>query len=391
MIAASPVGMQQALTFRAHLDFPMTPLTICHVLWSVEIGGAERVVLDLAKVQSAAGHRVAVVSLSNLDGPLAREFRPVVDALESVPKRANGVDPTLPLRLARWFRARGTQVVHTHNELPLIYGAPAGRLVRAVVVHSKHGVVAVSRRAHWLRRAAASATDRFVAVSAATADRARTNRECTARKLRVVINGTDLSRFPAPQGARAAIRRELGIPVDARVLITIGRLVKEKNHALLLRAVAPLLSEDRRLILVGDGALRGELTARVRELENGRFVHLTGARHDVPALLAGADAFVLSSDSEGLPIGLLEAWAAGLPVISTAVGGIPAAVRSGDTGLLVPPGDQGALATAIRRVFERDEGLDRMAQRGRTHALDTYSAERMAAAYHSLYEECRRR
>jgi glycosyltransferase involved in cell wall biosynthesis len=391
IITGSRGGMQQAIASRASVRPDVEPLAICHVLWSVEIGGAERVVLDLAKMQRAAGHRVAVVTLSNPDGALASELRRVVNTLESVPKRPHGTDLTLPLRLARWFRAHGTQVVHTHNELPLIYGAPAGKLARAVVVHSKHGIVPVSRGAHWLRRAAASAADLFVAVSAATADTASANRECAPEKLRVVVNGTDLSRFPAPEGTRATMRRELGIPADARAIITIGRLVKEKNHALLLRAVAPLLCDDRRLILVGDGPLRDELSARLREIEKGRYVHMTGARHDVPALLAAADAFVLSSDSEGLPIGLLEAWAAGLPVISTAVGGIPAAVRPGDTGLLVPPGDEGALTAALRRVFDGDEAFGRMAERGRAHALDTYSAEHMADAYFSLYEECRRR
>jgi glycosyltransferase involved in cell wall biosynthesis len=282
-------------------------------------------------------------------------------------------------------------VVHTHNELPLIYGAPAGKLARAIVVHSKHGIVPVTRRAHWLRRVAARATDRFVAVSVSTADTARANRECAPEKLRVVINGTDLSRFPAPEGSRATIRRELGILADARVLITIGRLVKEKNHALLLRAIAPLLRDDRQMILVGDGPLRDDLRAHVLALENGRHVHLTGARRDVPALLASADAFVLSSDSEGLPIGLLEACAAGLPVVSTAVGGIPAAVQSGETGLLVPPGDESALAAVLQRVFEGDAALERMAERGRAHVLHAYSAERMANAYLSLYEECRPR
>jgi glycosyltransferase involved in cell wall biosynthesis len=369
----------------------MTPLAICHVLGSVEIGGAERVVLDLAKMQLEAGHRVAVVTLSDTEGALAGEVRRAGAALESVPKRAKGVDLTLPLRLARWFRAHGTQVVHTHNELPLIYGAPAGRIARAVVVHSKHGIVPVRRRAHWLRRAASSATDVFVAVSDATADTARANRECAPDKLRVVINGTDLSRFPAPEGARMAIRRELGIPLDARVLITVGRLVKEKNHALLIRAVAPLLNDGRRLILVGDGPLRDDLRGALQAVENGRYVHMTGARRDVPALLAGADGFVLSSDSEGLPIGLLEAWASGLVVVSTAVGGIPAAVHSGDTGLLVPSGDEGALNAAVRRVFDGEEALERMAECGRAHVRATYSAETMARSYFSLYEECRRR
>lgn len=346
--------------------------------------------LDLAKAQRASGHRVGVLTLSNTRGALADEFRQAVGTLEAIPKRGRGIDVTLPFRLALWFRAHGAQVVHTHNELPLIYGAPAGKLARAVVVHSKHGIVAVSSRAHWLRRAAASAADRFVAVSTATAATARANRECAEDKLRVVINGTDLSRFPAPQGTREAIRRELGIPSEARVIITIGRLVKEKNHALLVRAVGPLLRDDRRLVLVGDGPLRDDLRARVRQLQGSRYVHVTGARRDVPALLAAADAFVLSSDSEGLPIGLLEAMAAGLPVISTAVGGIPAAIRPGDTGLLVDAGDERALTAALQRVFDGDESLARMAERGREHALRTYSAERMASAYFSLYEECLR-
>jgi glycosyltransferase involved in cell wall biosynthesis len=384
--------MHLASALSEHLLLPfglsVTALTICHVLWSLELGGAERVVVDLAKMQRAQGHRVAVLTLSNLSGPLAGELRGRVDTLDSIAKRERGVDLTLPLRLARWFLANRIQVVHTHNELPLIYAAPAGKLARAVVVHSKHGVVPVTRGAHWLRRVAAGAVDVFVAVSEATAETARATGECAPEKLRVVINGTDLSRFPAPPGAGAAIRKELGIPASAQVLITIGRLVKEKNHRLLLQAVAPLLGEDRRLVVVGDGPLREELSAGVKQLPSGHYVHLTGARRDAPALLASADAFVLSSDSEGLPIGLLEAWAAGLPVVSTAVGGIPAAIRSGETGLLVPPGDQGALTAALRRVLDEDATLAGMAERGRAHALATYSAEQMANAYLSLYEEC---
>jgi glycosyltransferase involved in cell wall biosynthesis len=172
------------------------------------------------------------------------------------------------------------------------------------------------------------------------------------------------------------------------VLITIGRLVKEKNHAHLVRAAAPLLGPDRRLVIVGDGALRGALRAQVEALPCAAYVHLPGARRDVPALLSSADAFVLSSDSEGLPIGLLEAWAAGLPVVATAVGGIPAALTTEETGLLVPPRDEAALSAALARVLAADEGLALMAARGRAHALATYSAARMADTYLALYEAC---
>lgn len=345
-------------------------------------------VLDLARAQRAEGHRVCVVSLSDTRGAMASAFGRVVDTLQAVPKREGGTDLGLPLRLARWFRAHRIQVVHTHNELPLIYGGPAGKLARLPVIHTKHGIVSVRRRAHWLRRAAATTADVFVAVSAATADVARANHECHASKLRVVVNGTDLSRFPAPRDAREAVRRELEIPPDARVLITIGRLVKEKNHALLLRAVAPLLRHDRRLVLVGDGLLGHELRSLAASLEGGKYVHFTGARQDIPALLAAADAYALSSDSEGLPIGLLEAWAAGLPVVSTAVGGIPAALKSEDTGILVPAGNAEALRRAIERVLEPDDAegsVKAMATRGRANALEIYSAEKMANAYFDFY------
>jgi glycosyltransferase involved in cell wall biosynthesis len=345
-------------------------------------------VLDLSKAQRTSGHRVFVVTLSDTQGALAADFREAVDTLDVVPKRAHGVDVTLMMRLSHWFRTHGIDIVHTHNELPLIYGAPAAKLARAVVVHSKHGIVPVTLGAHWLRRAAAIAVDRFVAVSAATAETATANRECSPAKLRVVINGTDLSRFPAPDGAREAVRSELGIPGDARVVITVGRLVKEKNHELLVGAVAPLLREDRRLVIVGDGPLRDPLHALVRSLGVEPFVHLTGSRRDVPALLAGADAFVLSSDSEGLPIGLLEAMAAGLPVISTAVGGIPAVIRHGETGLLIPSGTPNAIQEAASRVFEGDAALASLGNRARAHALGTYSVDRMARDYFSLYQEC---
>jgi glycosyltransferase involved in cell wall biosynthesis len=366
----------------------MNPLTLCHVLSSVELGGAERVVRDLAKVQSAAGHRVFVVSLSKTDGPLSRELRPFVQQLVAVSKRARGVDPVLALRLARWFRAHRVQVVHTHNELPLVYGAPGGRLARAVVVHTKHGVVAVRPRAHRLRQAAALAVDRFVAVSQATADAAREGGECAPGKLRVVVNGTDLSRFPAPASDGQAVRRELGIPGSARVLVTVGRLVPEKNHALLLRAAAPLLGPDCHLVVAGDGVLRDALRTQAEALPGAPFVHLTGARLDVPAVLASADAYVLSSDSEGLPIALIEAWAAGLPAVSTAVGGIPAAAGDGESCLLVEKGDEAALTVALRRVLAGGDAVRAMAARGRDRALATYSAETMARAYQALYDEC---
>src|SRR5262249_54390261 len=140
----------------------------------------------------------------------------------------------------------------------------------------------------------------------------------------------------------------LGLPEDAFVLGTVGRVVAEKDHALLLRAAAPLVSERVRLVVIGDGPLLAGLRAQAAMLgSRAAFIHLAGARLDAGRLYPAFDAFVLSSRTEGLPLALLEAMASGLPVVATAVGGIPGVVVDGQTGRLVPPGDEAALRGAL--------------------------------------------
>ncbi|HEU4534954.1 MAG TPA: glycosyltransferase [Polyangiaceae bacterium] len=359
-------------------------MRICHVITSLGVGGLERVVIDLAAAQRKAGHQVCVAVLNDGQGPLAEAFREAAGELVTFPKRGPGVDPSLVGRLARWLRARRVQVVHTHNNLPLIYGAPAGKLAGAVVVHSKHGEHLASGRRLWLRRLAAAAADAYVAVSPTTAAVAREHRECPAGKLTVIANGTDLSRFPAPAEAAAAARASLGVGPDVRLVGTVGRMVPEKNHALFLRALAPLLGPSLKLVLVGDGPLRADLEAQKAGLANAEHVVFPGMRSDVPDLLAALDVFVLSSSTEGLPVVLLEAMASRLPVVSTAVGGIPDVVPDG-AGVLVPPHDDAALRGAVEAMLGDPARSRAMGERARDVALETMSVERMADAYGGLY------
>ncbi|HEU4410806.1 MAG TPA: glycosyltransferase [Polyangiaceae bacterium] len=366
----------------SHATLP--PLTIAHVITSLGIGGLERVVLDLVVAQRKAGHEVYVVVLNDGEGPLREAFRAAADGLVAFPKREVGVDPSLVGRLARWLRAKRVRVVHTHNNSPLTYGAPAGKLAGAAVVHSKHGEHRAIGRQMWLRRLAATATDAYVAVSPTTAAFAREHRECTETKLEVIPNGTDLSRFPAPAEAAAAARASLGLAAGARVIGTVGRMVPEKNHALLLRAAAPLLGPETKLVIVGDGPLRAGLEAQRAALPNAEHVVFAGMRRDVPDLLAALDVFVLSSATEGLPVVLLEAMASRLPVVSTAVGGIPDVVHAG-TGVLVPPHDEAALREAVAGLLADPERARGLGERARATALETMSVDRMAEAYAALY------
>ncbi len=357
--------------------------SIVHVLSSYGVGGQERVALDLAIGQLARGHRVSVVSLAAPpDGAMAAEFRDAGVAVRRVPKRG-GIDPTLVPRLALELRTLQADVVHTHNPLPLIYGAPAARIVRAASIHTKHGRNPGTIAQRVLRRAAATCVHAYVAVSKTTAEQALAGHDCAPGKLHTIANGIRLDRYAPDPVARAAVRAELGLG-DAWVVGTVGRLDAFKNQALLVRAMAPLLSERVRLVIVGEGDARPEVEAAISALPEPRWVTLTGRRMDVPRVVHAFDVFALSSSSEGLPLVVPEAMAAGLPVVTTAVGGLATVVDEGETGFLVPV--EAAALTAALRGLEQDRGRGvTMGARGRVVALDRYSHDRMVDEYLALY------
>ena len=359
---------------------------VAHVLSSFGMGGQERVALDLAGCQVAAGFRVSAVSLAPPpDGPLAAGFRAAGVNVARVERRRAGLDPGLVLRLARWFTSSGTSLVHTHNPMALLYGATAARLVGAPVVHTKHGFNPGGRARMLAGRVAARWVDAFVAVSPETAAVARRRREVDERRLSVIPNGIVLGRFHPDPEARARVRAELGIQASSWVVGTVGRIAVEKNQALLLRAAAPLLGPGAHLVVAGDGPLLAALSELAAELRIAPFVHLLGARADVPEVLNAMDAFVLSSSTEGLPLVIPEAMAIGLPVVATSVGGIPSVIDEGLTGLLVPSGDEPALRDRLAALRSDPAAAHAIGARARSAATSRFSADRMHRDYVELY------
>lgn len=364
----------------------MPCLRIAEVLSSFHTGGAERVALLLADRLVRRGHAVTVISLEEFPaGPLASEFEAAGVRVLTQPKRQHGVDPHLPLELFKLLRSERFDVVHTHNPLPLIYAALPGRLSGARVVHTKHGAHPAPFKPLMLRRIGAASAHAFVAVSEATAAYSQELYEVAPWKLKVVLNGTDLERFRPDPAARRETRRTLGIPEDAYVFGTVGRLAAVKNQALLIRAAAPLLSPRVRLLIVGHGAELERLRAVVAEHSVTAFVHFAGETPRVAEHLAAFDLFALSSDSEGMPLSLTEAMGVALPMVSTSVGGVPKLIDDGETGLLVPAGDEGALRGALARLLEDRELGRLMGRRGREVAEARYSVEHMVDAYLKLY------
>jgi glycosyltransferase involved in cell wall biosynthesis len=207
--------------------------------------------------------------------------------------------------------------------------------------------------------------------------------EMPERRLHVIPNGIRLDRYAPDSEARAAIRVELGLG-DAFVVGTVGRLDKFKNQALLVRAMAPMLSSRCRLVIVGEGDARPDVEAAIKELPDPRWVVMTGRRMDVPRIVHAFDVFALSSTTEGLPLVVPEAMAAALPIVTTAVGGLPDVIDEGETGLLVPV-DEASLREALSGLEKNRELGREMGARGRVTALERYSHDRMVDEYMALY------
>lgn len=321
---------------------------------------------------------------------MAGEFRRAGIPALTVGKRGKGLDPRVSTGLHRVFVDHGIDVVHAHNPQSLIYSAAAGKAAAATVIYTCHGQSANRAGPLWLTRLASLWLDAYVGVSVRITARARQFAECAPTKLHVIENGVDLAAFHPDAQARQALRAELGIPANAWVVGTVGRLAVEKDPTLLLRAASELLNDDFHLVFAGNGPELRNLRGQAMRDPSGAFVHILGARPDVPRVLAACDVFALSSRTEGLPLALLEAMAAGLPVVATAVGGIPDVVRDGINALLVPSSDEEGLRAALRRLHDDRTLAAAMGQCARQRSAD-FSAAAMSQRYLDLYRVCRQK
>lgn len=364
-------------------------MNIVHVVESLEVGGLERCVLTLTRAQRDAGHAVRIVCLF-IAGALAEDAAALGIGVEVCGKR-DGIDFGALRRLRALLAAGKPYVVHTHNAVAHYYTAgalPARRGPR--LVNTRHGMGAwpYSRKREALYRAALLRTD-AVALVCEAARRSFVDRGVVPAPLaHVVHNGIDLRQTrPRSEQHVAALRRVLGVSEASLLLGTVGRLNAAKDHANLLDAMAMLRARgvDCALMVAGDGELRGALQQRGRALGLEACVHWLGARNDVPDLLAGLDLFVLSSLTEGYSMALVEAAAAGLPMVATDVGGNREIVTT-ENGLLVPAADAQALALVIARLAAEPAIRRRMGKAARSWALRHGDVGQMAVAYAGLYD-----
>lgn len=362
---------------------------IIHVVENLARGGLERTVIDLIAAQRAAGHRCRVICVFE-PGQLAAELQAQEVRVDACHKR-DGLDLRALRRLRGWLRQAPGAVLHTHNATAHYYALLAAvGLPLARTVNTRHGMgVADPRsRKEALYRLSARFTDYVVGVCDAARARFAEQRVRPRAGLLSIPNGIRLIRFqPAQAADRVALARELGWPDDSVIIGSVGRLNPVKDQAGLIAAFARVhaAQPQARLVIVGDGALRGELQARIDDAGLQDVARLAGDRDDVPRWLAGMQVFALPSRSEGYSIALLEACAAGLPIVATDVGGNREIVREGSNGTLVPAGDETALAQALQALVADPQRAHQQGQAGREWVLREGSFLHMAQRYDALY------
>ncbi|WP_213601746.1 glycosyltransferase [Pseudoxanthomonas japonensis] len=373
--------MMQTAVFR--------PASIVHVVDSLEVGGLERVVTDLAIAQQAAGSRVTVFSIADSAG-----FVPVLEAA-GIPVLMGGKSGTLDRKvLARLRQAalgQRVQVVHAHNFVPNYYAALAllGTWRRPALVGTCHdmGMRLANARLRRLYRLSLLRTQRVAMVGRQVHERFVGEGYVRAEDAETLLNGIPLAPFAGSPQRREEARRRLGLGETDLIIGHVGRLVELKNQKALIDCLPALASEfpQLRLVLVGEGPTRDALQAQAASLGVSDRVMLAGARHDISDLLPAFDVFALPSFTEGLSIALLEACASGLAIVATAVGGNPEVIQDGVSGRLVTVGDTAALQAALRELLASPDLRARRGASARDWVAAYASIEALRDAYAGFY------
>ncbi|MDY0000761.1 MAG: glycosyltransferase family 4 protein [Polyangia bacterium] len=373
-------------------------MRITHVIASSRGGGAVHVGA-LARYLTGAGHE-AEVALAE-EGELSREELRAAGV--SAPDLGS-CGPGWIVALRRIFGRSRPDIVHAHGARAALWArlALAGLWPRPKLLYAFHGFTApyLGGPSRLARRLGEAALEPLTAgyLCVCEAERQEAARfGLPGARLHVIHNGVDHSRFwrgdagPGAdrEGSRAWIRRDLGIGEDQFLFLSAGRLDRPRDPGLILRAFAPVAAKRGSvgLLLAGDGPLGAESRALAARLGLAGRVRFPGFRKDMPALLSAVDALVhVTSAWEGFPYAVLEAMAAGLPVIATRAGGIPEAVQDDRTGLLVERGDEAALSAAMARLAADPAAALGFGEKARQRVSQSFTEERMCQAHLALYE-----
>ncbi len=360
---------------------------VVHIFGTLLPGGAERQALALVRHADAAQWRFSAINCCAAENALAEEFEAAGCPVHVLDKFSTSY-PSFLRQLRSLIRSLAPDVVHTWLYAPGFWGRAAARWAKAAAIVASTRTGALYR--HWyegvLDRWLSRRTATRIVNSRGVADNLVTHVGIRPEQIRVIYNGVATDRLAASSD-RAALRRRLGWPPEAPVLLSVGRLVPEKNYPLMLRVVARLRTRHAglRWYVAGWGRLESELKSQAASLGLSDAVGLMGARDDVADLLHAADLFVMTSTSEGFSNALLEAMWVGLPVVSTRVNGAVEVIRSGENGVLVDVADEPGVERAVDRLLNDEPVRLALGAAARSDVRARFGIERMVADHCEVY------
>jgi glycosyltransferase involved in cell wall biosynthesis len=361
---------------------------VLQVVLSLTPGGTERLVLEICR-RIAPEFRATVCCLDD-EGAWATDLRS--EGVEVIAlRRQPGFRPDVGRRIAQVAADRGIRLAHCHQYSPFVYGRIAAwRMPALKLVYTEHGRLSDAPPS-WKRRLVNPLLSRFDGTAVAVSHELREymiTARFASRRLEVIHNGIEAGRLPSAD-ERAIARRHLGIHDSRFVAMTVARLDPVKDLVGMLDAFAKVRVHlpEAKLVIVGDGPERERIEQRAAKADLKGSIVITGYRSNVRALLPAADAYACSSISEGVSITILEAMAAGLPVVATRVGGTPEVLPDGAGGTLVPARAPDKLAAALL-ALARDPGRRTLlGVEARRRVETAFTIDRMVAEYARLYRQ----
>ncbi len=370
-------------------------INILYIIWSLDVGGAERIVVSLAKYINKDKYNPIVCCL-NYKGKLAEELEGMSIKVIALDKKPN-IDLSIIPKLIRVIKEHRIHIVHTHLWTADFWGRIAAKFAGVpVIISTAHNVDCWKPKMFlFMDRFLAKFSDKIIAVSNSVKE-FYVSQVISDNKIEVIYNGIDVKQGLSPQGTvpvlqcpSAKIREEFGIRQGETVLAIIGRLVPQKGHIYFLEMMQILRNKypNIRGLIIGEGQLKEKLISKAKELHLEKNVIFTGLRKDIPDLLNVIDIMVSSSTYEGLPMILLEAMAAGKPIVATRVGGNPEIIDEGKTGFLVPAKDPQALADRVSSLLDDSECARRIGESAQEKVQSLYSIEKMLHDTENIYDE----
>jgi glycosyltransferase involved in cell wall biosynthesis len=366
----------------------MKKIKVVHIVPTLAPGGAEAVAVHIVRGLNRQRYEAVVVSLGRQSGYDFERLLAESGVLVRYLGKGPGFDSRMYHRIHHVLKNHRPDIVHTHLQV-LRYALPPMLVLKhASMVHTVHNMAdrEVELRARWIQRYAFN----HGVVPVAVAGEVATSlvHLYGIQRCRVIANCIPTDLYACAQSTRGEWRVREGFQDDDVLFVCVARLGPQKNHALLLRAFAegPAADPNAHLVLVGEGALKGILEKQAKNLGLTRQVHFLGLRTDIPDVLGAMDVFVLGSDYEGSPLSVIEAMASGLPIVSTAAGGVPDLFESGKEGLIVQPGDVRGLSDSMAFLLKDREARQSFGIGAARRAKENFDVSTMVRAYEKLYE-----